>query len=134
MLSGKMLLAAFLQLAPQIPAIMGMEENTVVWATDTEKYILVISPKTEAWKSFDLMAGERIRSGVGPVVLSTKQPYHAMIPRDVFGVPLRAAAYPLLEGDEIIGVVGITFGLDAEDQVAQMANELASKCMQLKFK
>lgn len=134
MLAGKKLLEAFLQLAPQIPTIMGMEENTVVWATDTEKYIFVLSPKTETWKDFDLTAGERIRSGVGPVVLSTKRPYHGMIPRDVFGVPLRAAAYPLLEGDTIIGVVGISFGLDAEDQVSQLANELASKCMQLKFK
>jgi len=134
LLAGKKLLEAFLQLAPQIPAILGMEENTVVWATDTEKYIFVLSPKTEAWKSFDLMVGERIRAGVGPVVLSTKRPYHAMIPRDVFGMPLRAAAYPLLEGDTIVGVVGISFGLDAEDQVSQLAHELASKCMQLKFK
>jgi len=134
LLSGRKLLEAFLQLAPQIPAILGMEENTVVWATDTEKYIFVLSPKTDAWKAFDLTAGERIRSGVGPVVLSTKRPYHGMIPRDVFGVPLRAAAYPLLEGEQIIGVVGISFGLEAEDQVSQLANELASKCMQLKFK
>ena len=133
-MSGKKLLEAFLQLAPHIPAILGMEENTVVWATDTEKYTLVLSPKTEPWKSFDLRVGEKIRAGVGPVVLSTKSPYHAMIPREVFGIPLRAAAFPLIEGDQTIGVVGISFGLEAEDHVSQLANELATKCMQLKFK
>lgn len=134
MLSGKNLLEAFLQLAPNIPAIVGMEENTVVWATDTERYTFVLCPTTESWKSFDLRVGEKIRSGVGPVVLSTKSPYHAMIPREVFGIPLRAAAFPLLEGDQIIGVIGISFGLEAEEHVSQLANELASKCMQLKFK
>lgn len=134
MLAGKKLLNSFLQLAPQIPSILGMEDNTVVWATDTEKYTFVLYPSTEAWKSFDLKVGERIRAGVGPVVLKTRNPYHAMIPREVFGIPLRASAYPLIEGDQVIGVVGISFGLDAEDTVSQLASELATKCMQLKFK
>ena len=134
MLAGKQLLEAFLLLAPQIPSILGMEDNTVVWATDTERYIFVLAPTTEAWKEFDLKAGEKIRAGVGPVVLNTKNAYHAMSPREVFGIPLRAAAYPLLEGDRIIGVVGISFGLDAEETVATLAGELATRCMQLKYK
>lgn len=134
MLEGKELRDAFLLLAPYIPKIMGMEDNVVIWATDTEKYIYVLSPNTEPWKNFDLKAGERIRAGVGPVVLNTKQAYHAMIPGEVFGMPLRAAAFPLLEQDEIIGVVGISIGLHAEEQVSQVAADLSRMCMQLKFK
>ena len=134
MLAGKKLLEAFLLLAPTIPAILGMEDNTVVWATDTERYIFVLAPTTEAWKSFDLKAGEKIRAGVGPVVLNTKNPYHAMIPREVFGIPLRAAAYPVLEGEQILGVIGISFGLNAEETVSRLAGELATRCMQLKYK
>lgn len=134
MLTGIKLLDSFLELAPLLPSIMGMEDNTVVWATDTERYIYILAPKVESWKSFDLKVGETIRAGVGPVVLNTKKPYHAMIPREVFGIPLRASAYPVFEGNQVIGVVGISFGLEAEDAVSQIASELATRCMQLKYK
>lgn len=135
MLAGKELLDTFLKLAPYLPMIMGMEDSAIIWATDTEKYTYVMAPPPkDEWRNLALKAGEKIKSGVGPVVLKTKQPYHGVISSEVFGIPLRASAYPLIEGDEVIGVVGISFGITTEDTVAKLSTDLANLCMKLKYK
>lgn len=133
-MQGKELLENFLQIAPLLPKILGMEDNVVVWATNTVKYTYMSAPHTEDWKDFTVKAGDNIMAGVGPVVLSTKKPYHAVIPKEVFGVPLRAAAYPIFEDDEIIGVIGISFGLEFETKISEIASQLSKMCMQLKYR
>lgn len=135
MLTGKELLETFLKIAPYLPKIMGMEDNVIIWATDREKYTYVSKPpKTGDWQALDLKVGDKIKAGVGPVVIKTKQPYHGSIAGEVFGVPLRASAYPVIENDEVIGVVGITFGLSLEDKIAQATAELSNLCMKLKYR
>ncbi len=132
-MEGKRLLDHFIEIAPLLPRIMNMENNVVVWATDSEKYTLMIVPKTVEWKDFNTKEGDPIRAGIGPVVMKTKKPSHAIIPSEVFGVPLRASAYPIIEKDEVIGVIGISFGVSKEKQVSDMASKLANICAQLYY-
>ncbi len=133
-MQGKELLETFMKIVPCLPQIMGMEDNVVIWATDREKYTYMSVPQTSKWNDFNTKAGDKIRAGVGPVVLSTKKPYHGVIPSEVFGITLKAAAYPIIEGDEILGVIGITFGMQEEDNISEMAAELSRMCIQFKYR
>ena len=133
-MEGKKLLQNFLEIAPLLPKILGMEDNVIIWATDKKKYIYMDYPNSEEWESFNTKVGDDIRAGVGPVVLKTKKPYHAVIPAEVFGKCIRAAAYPVIEDDEILGVVGISFGLEFETEISKIASELSKMCAQLKYK
>jgi len=133
-MEGKKLLELFFQLAPMLPKILDMEDNMIVWATDKEKYTLMITPKTSEWAAFNTKEGDNIRAGIGPVVMKTKKASHAVIPADVFGIPIRASAYPIIENGEVLGVVGISLGVNTEKDISEMAANLANMCAKLYYR
>lgn len=133
-MEGKKILELFFQIGPFLPKIMDMEDNVIIWATDTEKYTMMNVPKTKEWESFNTKVGDPIRAGIGPVVIKTKKYCHAVIPKEVFGITIRAAAYPIIEDDEVIGVIGISFGLDNEKNILDLASQLSNMCAKLYYK
>jgi len=133
-MEGKKLLELFLQIGPMLPKILDMEENMIIWATDKEKYTLMITPKTSEWAAFNTKEGDYIRAGIGPVVMKTKKASHAVIPADVFGIPIRASAYPIIENEEVLGVVGISLGVNMEKDISEIAAKLSNMCAQLYYR
>jgi len=133
-MEGKQLLNLFMKLGPKLPEIMDMESNVIVWATDKEEYTMMHVPQTKEWEAFQAKTGEPIRAGIGPVVIKNKKACHAVIPSDVFGIPIRAAGYPIIENDEVIGVIGISFGLSLEKNIADLSTELSKLCTQFLYK
>jgi hypothetical protein len=133
-MEGKKLYDLFIQLGPMLPKILDMEDNVLIWATDKEKYTFMITPKTSEWSVLNIKEGDYIRAGqVGPVVMKTKKAAHATIPADVFGLPIRASAYPIIENGEVLGVVGISFGVNTEKDISEVAANLSNMCAKLYY-
>jgi hypothetical protein len=133
-MEGKELLDLFMKIGPTLPKIMDMENNVIIWTTDKEKYTMMIVPQTNEWQAFNTKVGDAIRAGIGPIVMKTQKPSHAVIPSDVFGVPIRASAYPIIEDGEVIGVVGISFSVNHEKEISDMASKLSNMCAHLYYK
>jgi len=133
-MEGKKLLELYLHIGPMLPKIMNMEDNVIIWATDTKKYILMHTPNSKEWECFNAKVGEPIRAGIGPIVLKTQKSCHAVIPEDVFGKPIRASAYPIIENNEILGVIGISFGMEFQKNIAEIASQLSKMSTQLYYK
>jgi hypothetical protein len=96
-MEGKKLLELFSATGTHAAEDSGYGRQCNYLATDKEKYTLMITPKTSQWAAFNTKAGRHHRAGIGPVVMKTKKVSHAVIPADVFGIPIRASAYPIIE-------------------------------------
>lgn len=77
--------------------------------------------------------GEPINSGVGKQCIDTGRQLSRIVPKDksAYGIAYAANAYPLRDGDKVIGCITITQSIVAMDRMNGMSSEVAASSEEL---
>lgn len=117
------LLAGVLQAAPFFAQICRNEDIALAIA-DKEKLIFYSPDKSNP---LDARPGSPITKGQGiEVAMSTRQMTIKSIPKEVFGVPSRTVAIPIIdERDEVVGAIAFGVSLARQSKLSDLAELLA---------
>jgi GAF domain-containing protein len=114
---------AFEMLLDVLPVLMG--EEAVLFSTDTERFVAMHTPREFTFykaKVGDVLAPE---SG-GRICVDTGCPVDRLVPREVYGMPFRTIALPVVADGNTTGCIAIARCRGKQAQVADSAEVLSA--------
>jgi hypothetical protein len=127
-ISQNEILESFSRLIPILPALF--EDDFAFTIGNTEKFLKVVSGK-----NLDLGMQEGAPLPKGSAVHTAvveKRVVSKSVPKEVFGVPLRAVGFPVKnERGEVVGVIGIGRSLDRQNEILNISSHLSSSLEQM---
>lgn len=122
-------LESILQAAPFF-AQLCREEDIALAIADKEKLIFYSPDRSNP---LDVKPGSLISKGQGiEVAMSTRQMVIRPIPKEVFGIPSRTIAIPVIdEKDEVVGAIAFGVSLARQSKLSELAELLVSANTQI---
>lgn len=115
------LLKSFLNLIPYFKHYF--DDELIFTISNTEKFLLVQDSTNLRMAS---KTGDKIPNGcAADVCLRAKKPISVVVPKEVFGVPLKAMAVPVYEDNRIAGTMVIGMSLTKKEKISDMSNSLS---------
>lgn len=121
-------LECLLQVAPILERLLQTQDVTLAIA-DTKEIIYFKDGKTihVGHVGYKLQPGDGLYEAV-----HLKQEFVSLVPAEVVGVPFRATAIPILDEDgNAIGAVGMAAGLDKQEKIASIAENIVESFRQI---
>ncbi|MPQ32647.1 methyl-accepting chemotaxis protein [Clostridium estertheticum] len=121
------LLQSFYNLMPYFQHYF--EDELVFTISNTEKFLLVQDCKNLKMSS---KTGDAIPIGcAADICLKEKKPISVIVPKNVFGVPLKTMAVPVFENDKISGTMIIGMSLSKKEKMSDLSNTLSDSLSQI---
>lgn len=113
---------AFEVLQNIIPKIMG--EEAVLFSTDREQFTSMYTPKE--FKTYTAKVGDPLAPGSGGrVCVETGNIVDKLVPKEVYGMPFRTIALPVVDDGKTIGCVAIARSRETQSEVNDIADTLS---------
>lgn len=95
----------------------------------TGKIVRFVPPKTFNMR---VAEGEQVpANGSVAECLQNGQEIHKVLPKELYGVPIKAISIPLYESDKLVGVSAIGLSLATQDNLQQVAQTIAATSEQI---
>ncbi|MBX4269609.1 methyl-accepting chemotaxis protein [Clostridium estertheticum] len=121
------LLQSFYNLIPYFQHYF--EDELVFTISNTEKFLLVQDCENLKMSS---KTGDKIPTGcAADICLKEKKPISVIVPKNVFGVPLKTMAVPVFENDKISGTMIIGMSLSKKEKMSDLSNTLSDSLSQI---
>ncbi|MBU3073083.1 methyl-accepting chemotaxis protein [Clostridium estertheticum] len=121
------LLQSFYNLMPYFQHYF--EDELVFTISNTEKFLLVQDCKNLKMSS---KTGDAIPTGcAADICLKEKKAISVIVPKNVFGVPLKTMAVPVFENDKISGTMIIGMSLSKKEKMSDLSNTLSDSLSQI---
>ncbi|WP_371375203.1 methyl-accepting chemotaxis protein [Sporomusa aerivorans] len=114
---------AFELLLDVLPVLMG--EEAVLFTTDTERFVTMHTP--EEFTFYKAKVGDALAPGSGGrVCVDTGSLVDRLVPKEVYGMPFRTIALPVVEEGKPAGCIAIARSRGKQAQVADSAEVLSA--------
>lgn len=114
---------AFELLQGVLPRLMG--EEAVLFSTDTEQFTSMYTPKE--FTTYTAKVGDALAPGSGGrVCVDTGNPVDKLVPKEVYGMPFRTIALPVVDEGKTVGCVAIARGRGVQSKVSEIADTLSA--------
>lgn len=129
-ISENKLMESFYNMMPYFKYYFGTELGFSI--SNTEKFILIND--TEKLKS-NMKPGDEIPKGSSTAAcLKKKEVVHAIVPKEVFGIPVETIAIPVLVDGNVEGTMVITMSTDKSEnreKISHLSNTLSTALTQM---
>jgi len=126
-ISENKLMESFYNVIPYFKDFLETELNFTI--ANTERFLLVQDSENLKMKA---KAGDKIPPGcAADVCLKNKKTVYVMVPREVFGVPLKTIAVPVFVDGKIEGALAIGMSVEKREKISVLANTLSESLIQM---
>jgi len=114
---------AFELLLDVLPILLG--EEAILFSTDTERFTSMYTPKE--FTNYEAKVGDVLAPGSGgKVCVETGSLVDRLIPKDVYGMPFRTIALPIVEEGSTIGCIAIARSREKQTKIIEIADTLSA--------
>ena len=114
---------AFEILQDVLPILLG--EEVILFSTDKEKFTSMYTPKE--FNEYKAKVGDALAPGSGgQVCVETGNMVDRLIPKEVYGMPFRTIALPVVEDGNIVGCIAIARCRERQTKVIEIADTLSA--------
>lgn len=127
-LTGSEIIDMFCKLAPYLNDIIPGDIGVTI--VKDGKYICYVPAET---LNLGTQVGSPVLSGAGKQCIDTGRQVSRLIPKEQspYGVAYAASAYPVKDGDKVVGCITITQSVAAMDQMNTISSEVAASSQEL---
>ena len=126
--TGSEMIEMFCKLAPFLNDIIPGDIGITV--VKDGKYVCYV-PSSDL--NLGTRIGDPVNSGAGKQCIDTGRPVSRIVPKDksAYGMAYAASAYPLKDGNQVVGCITITQSVAAMDRMNSMSSEVAASSEEL---
>jgi uncharacterized protein YukE len=114
---------AFEKLLDVLPILLG--EEAILFSTDTERFTAMHTPSN--FTNYRAKIGDSLARGSGgQVCVETGSLVDRIIPKEVYGMPFRTIALPVIEDGSTVGCIAIARSRERQTKVIEIADTLSA--------